>query len=75
MQIVGKQLKISGFIWAAYKDKYEEDFYATLPAKIASGEIKYQEDRTIGLAEAGQAIVDVQKGANKGKKVVIIGEE
>ncbi|KAL6298349.1 alcohol dehydrogenase [Sparassis latifolia] len=72
--IVGKQLKISGFIVFNLLAKYGQQFYAEIPKRVASGEIKYLEDATRGLENAGQAILDVQKGLNKGKKVIVVAE-
>ena len=46
-----------------------------MPKKLASGEIKYTEDITRGLENAGHAILDVQTGKNKGKSVVVVAEE
>lgn len=73
--VVGKQLKIFGFIWVSLAAKYETEFYENVPAKIAAGEIKLQEDRTIGLENVGEAITAVQTGRNKGKSVIIVAEE
>lgn len=75
VQIVGKQLKISGFIVFWLHEKHLEDFYREIPGKVASGEIKYTEDITRGLDRAGHAIVDVQVGRNNGKSVILVAEE
>jgi NADPH-dependent curcumin reductase CurA len=74
-QIVGKQLKISGFIWSSLASKYEAKFYEEMPLKVARGEIKYQEDRTIGLEHVGEAILAVLTGKNTGKSVIVAAEE
>jgi len=76
MLLVGKQIKLSGFLVGDPKlvAKYTEDFYRELPKKVVSGEIKVWEDLTRGLDKAGHAIVDVQKGNNKGKSVVIVAD-
>jgi len=75
IQIVGKQLKIAGFIVMWLHHKYLEDFYKEIPPMVASGQIKYLEDVTRGLDKAGEAIVDVQTGRNKGKSVILVAEE
>ena len=75
MQIISKRLHIHGFIVGFLRHKYEEEFYATVPARVASGELKYKEYRVQGLECAGQAILDVQTGVNFGKCVVIVAEE
>ncbi|GBE89547.1 Zinc-type alcohol dehydrogenase-like protein [Sparassis crispa] len=73
--IVRKELKISGFIVDSLYPKYEEQFFKEFPKKVASGEIKYSEDVTEGLENAGQAILDVQIGRNNGKKVIRVASE
>ncbi|KAF7312934.1 NAD(P)-binding protein [Mycena kentingensis (nom. inval.)] len=55
--------------------KYWKQFYKEVPAKLASGEIKYVEDITKGLDKAGDVILAVQKGTNHGKAVVIVAED
>ncbi|KAF9806657.1 hypothetical protein IEO21_08612 [Rhodonia placenta] len=51
------------------------EFYRDVPAAVARGEIKYLEDRKLGLEHAGEAIVDVQTGRNKGKSVIVVAQE
>lgn len=46
-----------------------------MPAKVARGEIKYQEDKTIGLERAGEAILSVLTGKNTGKSVIVVAEQ
>ncbi|KAJ6555448.1 hypothetical protein DFH09DRAFT_1318232 [Mycena vulgaris] len=67
-------LTISGF--AVFRlSKYEEEFYATVPPALASGELKYSEDVSYGLAKIGDVLLAVQTGATKGKAVVVVAEE
>ncbi|KAL6300893.1 NAD(P)-binding protein [Sparassis latifolia] len=73
--IVGKELQISGFIVGSLYAKYEEQFHKEIPKGVASGEIKYSEDVTKGLENAGQAILDVQLGRNNGKKIIRVANE
>ncbi|KAI8989081.1 NAD-P-binding protein [Trametes punicea] len=75
LKIVAQELSIRGFLVASLRPKYEAEFYATFPARVARGEIKYKEHRVHGLENAGQAIVDVQSGRNFGKCVVIVADE
>ncbi|KAI0649878.1 NAD-P-binding protein [Trametes meyenii] len=75
MKIVAFELQIHGFIVGSLRPKYESEFYATFPQRIASGEIKYKEDRVLGLENAGKAIADVQSGKNFGKSVVVVADE
>ncbi|KAF8881864.1 hypothetical protein BD779DRAFT_1675208 [Infundibulicybe gibba] len=53
MHIVAKSLTISGFVYQNFHEKYGEEFYATIPAKLASGELKYTEEVTRGLDKVG----------------------
>ncbi|KAJ7830754.1 alcohol dehydrogenase [Mycena olivaceomarginata] len=63
-----KCLHIHGILIFTLFPKYAEEFYATIPAKLASGEFKYTED-------VGDVILAVQKGTNKAKAVVVVAEE
>jgi len=72
---VSKQLKFYGFIVTSLQGKYEEQFYQEIPRRVASGEIKYLEDATRGLDQAGEAILDVLTGRNKGKKVIVVADD
>ncbi|KAJ6617279.1 hypothetical protein B0H10DRAFT_2164475 [Mycena sp. CBHHK59/15] len=51
--------------------KYAAEFYATVPAALASGEIKYAEEVTQGLERVGEVILAVQRGTNRAKAVVV----
>lgn len=50
------------------------EFYSVFPKRIASGQIKHREDVYPGLEHAGQAILDVQKGNNKAKAVILLSD-
>ncbi|PCH38847.1 NAD(P)-binding protein [Wolfiporia cocos MD-104 SS10] len=73
--IVTKELKISGFIVTSLHQAHLSHFYETFPKLVKEGKIKYKEDVTQGLERAGHAIVDVITGRNKGKSVILVGEE
>lgn len=75
MQIVAKEIKISGFLVFSLLPKYGAAFYAEIPRRIAAGEFKYIEDAKKGLDLAGHAIQEVQQGKNHGKSVVIVADE
>ena len=75
MQIVRKSLTVSGFIVFKLEAKYNEEFYATVPSKLASGELKYNEEVTKGLENIGDVILAVQKGTNKAKAVVSVADQ
>ena len=55
--------------------QYREAFYRDIPPMVASGQIKYTEDRSTGLESVGEAILSVQKGTNTGKKVIIVADD
>ncbi|KAF8881860.1 alcohol dehydrogenase [Infundibulicybe gibba] len=74
MQIVGKCLQISGFLVHFLAEKYEEEFYATIPKKLASGELQYTEEVTRGLDKVGDVMLAVQKGTNKAKAVILVAD-
>ena len=74
-EIIPKELHIHGILVMSLLPKYVQAFYSEIPARIASGELKYTEDLTEGLENGGQAILDVQSGKNKGKSVVRVARE
>ncbi|KAH9832055.1 uncharacterized protein C8Q71DRAFT_726562 [Rhodofomes roseus] len=75
--VVGKEIRISGFIVSNLYPKYREHCYKEIPRLVAAGKIKYTEDRSVGLDATGdsEAILAVQKGMNTGKKVIVVAEE
>ncbi|KIP01974.1 hypothetical protein PHLGIDRAFT_112558 [Phlebiopsis gigantea 11061_1 CR5-6] len=75
VQIVAKELKISGFLVFSLAPKHIEWFYNEIPGRIANGELKILEDFKKGLEYGGHAIEDVQRGRNYGKSVIVVAEE
>lgn len=75
MNIIGREIKIYGFIVGSLAHKYREEFYREVPKLIANRTIKYTEDVTKGLEYAGHALEAVQRGTNKGKSVVVVAED
>ncbi|KAF8193891.1 alcohol dehydrogenase [Mycena galopus ATCC 62051] len=73
--MVGKCLHFHGFLVWPLLPKYSEEFYATMPEKLASGKFKYSEEITKGLDKVGEVILAVQMGTSKGKSVVVVAEE
>lgn len=72
LNVVGKAIRMQGFIilWE-WKVKGEE-FYKNVPAWVAKGELKSKEDVTKGLEAAPDAIVGIFEGKNFGKALVEI---
>ncbi|KAG6887241.1 hypothetical protein C0992_013193 [Termitomyces sp. T32_za158] len=75
MQVVAKRITIQGFPFDDLQDKYQKEFYATIPEKLKSGKIKHKEEVTEGLDKVGEVILRVQKGENKAKAVVKVADE
>lgn len=67
-EIFAKEVKIFGFLVLSLLPKYVDEFYREVPKKLASGELKYLEDRTIGLENAGKALMENQQGEEHGKE-------
>jgi len=74
MNVIGKDITIRGFIVFRLIGKYLSEFYATVPEKLAKGEIKYREDVSHGLDKVGDVILAVQKGTNKAKAVIHVAD-
>lgn len=74
-EIFKKDMSMHGFINGNWFGKYREQFYKEVPKLVKEGKIQYQEDITRGLEHAGQGILDVQQGTNKGKKVILVADE
>ncbi|KAJ7876368.1 hypothetical protein B0H14DRAFT_2342711 [Mycena olivaceomarginata] len=70
-----KSLHMHGILVPRLQPKYDKEFYDTIPARLASGEIKYTEEISKGLDTVGDVILGVQKGTNKAKAVIVVAEE
>ena len=75
VEIINKELQICGFVVTSLRPKCVQAFYSEIPARIASGELKYTEEVTEGLENSGEAILDIQSGKNKGKSVVRVARD
>jgi NADPH-dependent curcumin reductase CurA len=64
-----------GFIVSRLEEKWSAAFFAEIPPKVASGEIKHREEIYNGLESVGDAILAVQKGTNKAKAVIHVADE
>ncbi|KAJ7059629.1 hypothetical protein C8F01DRAFT_1145174 [Mycena amicta] len=71
---VGRSLHIHGISIARLSAKYAQEFFAEIPEKLVSGEIKYTEEVSNGLDKVGDVILAVQKGENKAKAVIVVAE-
>jgi len=74
-QIFSKSLTLYGFTVSGLHDKYNDRFYNEVPQMVKEGKIKFTEDVSRGLESTGEAILEVQQGRNKGKKVILLAEE
>ncbi|KDQ64392.1 hypothetical protein JAAARDRAFT_201735 [Jaapia argillacea MUCL 33604] len=72
--IVSKAIAMTGFLVFRFFDRLDE-FYAEIPAKLASGKLVYREDITRGLENVGEAIHAVETGRNKAKSVILVADE
>lgn len=75
MLVVGKRLKMQGFIVSDFWQKYDERFYRDMPKWIANGEIKVKEDVVDGLEAGAHMFIDMLNGRNFGKAVMRISKE
>ncbi|KAJ3876889.1 hypothetical protein F5051DRAFT_504267 [Lentinula edodes] len=64
-----------GFRVDVFYERYKQELYQVIPKKLASGEIEYMEDMTRGLEKGGEAILEVQKGMNAAKKIIVIADD
>ncbi|KAF9529019.1 NAD(P)-binding protein [Crepidotus variabilis] len=71
-QVVARQIHIFGF---HVSNQYPNEFYEFLEPEIAKGDIKYAEDRFLGLENVGEAMSRVQRGLIKAKAVVHVADE
>ncbi|KAH7925054.1 alcohol dehydrogenase [Leucogyrophana mollusca] len=74
MNVVSKEIKMSGFIVTSIFSEFKETFYTEIPAMLANGQLKYREDITRGLEHVGEAILAVLKGTNVGKSVIVVAD-
>ncbi|KAJ3301380.1 hypothetical protein HDV03_000982 [Kappamyces sp. JEL0829] len=76
MMIVGKQIKMQGFIIGSQmgnKD-FMKRFVTDMMSWIANGKLKYRVSVVEGIQNAPQGFVDMLKGSNIGKQVIKIAD-
>jgi len=74
MQMVGKQLKMRGFIISSHVDMLQA-FQHDMVGWIGAGRIKWQETIVDGIEQAPQAFINLFTGANIGKMLVRLGPD
>jgi NADPH-dependent curcumin reductase CurA len=75
MLTIYKQISINGLLVGALAPKYQDSFNKEVVPKLADGTWKYNEHKKYGLDKAPEAILDVQKGKNTGKSVIVVHDE
>lgn len=78
MNVMTQSLTMRGFIIFRLEESHPhllQEFYENVPSLIATGNLKYKEEITRGLEKVGDVILNVQKGMNKGKAVVLVAED
>ncbi|KIO33434.1 hypothetical protein M407DRAFT_192164 [Tulasnella calospora MUT 4182] len=74
--IHSRELTVAGF-WVNPLEKREGDFgfFKEMPKLVREGKIKIREEVRHGLDTVPQFLLDIQKGKNVGKAVVIVADE
>ncbi len=72
--IIGKRAQLSGLVVYDFYSRWDE-YVAEAAPWIASGQLKFAEDRVHGLENAPGLFERLMNGKNKGKAVVTVAEE
>ncbi|KAG6846853.1 hypothetical protein H0H93_011438, partial [Arthromyces matolae] len=72
--VITKAISMNGVNIPLLAPKYFMEFFTTVPALVASGELKYSEEVTDGLESVGDVLLGLQKGENKAKSVVKVAD-
>ena len=75
LEVITKSITLYGFAVTRLHAKFINQFYAEMPAKVASGKVQHREHVYDGLVQGGEAILAVQKGHNTAKAVVHVADE
>ena len=70
-----RSISMQGFTIVGLHAKFVDQFYAEMPSKVASGEVRHREHVYDGLVNGGEAILAVQKGHNTAKAVIHVADE
>ena len=74
MYVVGKSLKMQGFIVTDFLDMVPQ-FFADMGSWVAAGKIKWQETVLEGIERAPDAFLGLFRGDNTGKMLVRLGPD
>ncbi|KAF5382269.1 hypothetical protein D9757_008938 [Collybiopsis confluens] len=74
MKMVYKDVHMVGFGFNTLEHKYLDEFYATIPPKLESGELKFREEVFRSLDKVPEALLRVLTGKNRGKAVVVLSD-
>jgi len=74
IQVVGKSLRLQGFLVSAYFDQVPH-FIGEVAGLVKSGKLKWQETVEHGIENAPTAFLKLFSGANSGKMLVKIGPD
>ena len=73
--LLWKEIHMYGFLVFTLTQKWGDEFFRTMPARVANGEVKYKEHVVRGLENAPHAIMDIHLGNNFGKSVLVLADE
>jgi NADPH-dependent curcumin reductase CurA len=73
-QVIGKEIKMQGFIVSSHQGQYKEDFMKEVPGYIQEGKLKVREHMTEGIENMGKAFQEMMKEGNVGKAVVKVAK-
>lgn len=74
MQVVGKRIRMEGFLAGDFYHQYPKFLELVMPA-IKEGKLVYVEDIAEGLEKAPSALVGIFTGQNVGKQLVVVAPE
>lgn len=74
--VLGKSISMNGFLFWNLMSKYGLDPWIKeyLPL-VKDGKIKQREQKTHGLENLPKALVQVLKGENQGKGIIVVAED